>query len=180
MSTIIRGCWLLMSMLLVTLLGRESYGMIWISWRPLILMAYGVFLGTLTTLEVQRKKSAYLKEVQIHKTSQLSVNGFLTWSFRKLSVLAAVLLGLGPMVVWKASLIDSWSRSNCYLFGLRVVNMSFKGIFQIIAQLSCKLTWWIGALCPFGWLHKKGYQKMVREAWSNDQQGGWGGIVLKK
>ena len=30
------------------------------------------------------------------------------------------------------------------------------------------------------WLQQKGYQKMVREAWSNDQQGGWGGIVLKK
>ena len=29
------------------------------------------------------------------------------------------------------------------------------------------------------WLQQKGYQKMVREAWSNDQQGGLGGIVLK-
>ncbi|KAH1202923.1 putative ribonuclease H protein [Glycine max] len=29
------------------------------------------------------------------------------------------------------------------------------------------------------WLQQKGYQKMVREAWNNDQQGGWGGIVLK-
>ena len=24
------------------------------------------------------------------------------------------------------------------------------------------------------WLHQKGYQRMVREAWSRDQQGGWG------
>ncbi|XP_028201026.1 uncharacterized protein LOC114385181 [Glycine soja] len=29
------------------------------------------------------------------------------------------------------------------------------------------------------WLQQKGYQKMVREAWNNDQQGGSGGIVLK-
>ena len=29
------------------------------------------------------------------------------------------------------------------------------------------------------WLHQKGFQRMVREAWSSDQQGGWGGIVLK-
>jgi len=29
------------------------------------------------------------------------------------------------------------------------------------------------------WLQQKGYQKMVREAWINDQQGGWRGIVLK-
>ncbi|KAH1229023.1 hypothetical protein GmHk_10G028887 [Glycine max] len=29
------------------------------------------------------------------------------------------------------------------------------------------------------WLQQKGYQKMVREAWKKDQQGGWGGIALK-
>ena len=29
------------------------------------------------------------------------------------------------------------------------------------------------------WLNQKGYQRMVKETWSKDQQGGWGGIVLK-
>ncbi|KAL5154595.1 Transposon TX1 uncharacterized protein [Glycine soja] len=29
------------------------------------------------------------------------------------------------------------------------------------------------------WIHQKGYHSMVREAWNSDQQGGWGGIVLK-
>ena len=29
------------------------------------------------------------------------------------------------------------------------------------------------------WLQQKRYQKMVREAWKKDQQGGWGGIALK-
>ena len=29
------------------------------------------------------------------------------------------------------------------------------------------------------WLNQKGYQKLVQESWSKDQQGGWGGIVLK-
>jgi len=30
------------------------------------------------------------------------------------------------------------------------------------------------------WLNQKGYQRMVREAWINDQQDSWGGIALKK
>ena len=29
------------------------------------------------------------------------------------------------------------------------------------------------------WIHQKGYQRVVREAWSSAQQGGWGGVVLK-
>ncbi|KAH1238295.1 Transposon TX1 uncharacterized protein [Glycine max] len=29
------------------------------------------------------------------------------------------------------------------------------------------------------WLHQKGYQRVVREAWRADQQPGWGGILLK-
>ena len=29
------------------------------------------------------------------------------------------------------------------------------------------------------WLNHKGYQRMVKEAWSKDQQGGWEGIMLK-
>ena len=29
------------------------------------------------------------------------------------------------------------------------------------------------------WLNQKGYHSMVKEAWTADQQGGWGGIALK-
>ena len=29
------------------------------------------------------------------------------------------------------------------------------------------------------WLHQKGYQRLVRETWSAEQQPGWGGILLK-
>ena len=29
------------------------------------------------------------------------------------------------------------------------------------------------------WLQQKQYQKLVRDTWSNDQQGGWGSIALK-
>ena len=57
------------------------------------------FLGHFTVLEAKRKELVPLKELLIPRVSQTSINGYPRWSSKRLSVLVAVLLGLGPMVV---------------------------------------------------------------------------------
>ena len=50
-----------------------------------------------------------------------------------LEALEAVLPGLGPMVVPRAALIDSWYLINGYLCGLIPISMFFKEISLITA-----------------------------------------------
>ena len=92
------------------------------------------FLGDFTVLEAKRKELVPLKELLIPRVSQTSINGYPRWSSRRLSVLVAVLLGLGPMEVSRAGLTDSWFQTSGCLFGLIAVNMSSQGTFLIIAQ----------------------------------------------
>ena len=98
-------------------------------------MAYGVSLEISILLEARMRESPHLKGLLLPQISQISITGYLRWSFMMLDALEAILLGLGRMAVPRVGWTDSWCLISGYPCGLTLPNMSSTEITLIIAQL---------------------------------------------